>query len=85
MTGELAARLRRLCSLLTHVLAVLVLSFAISWPLWIFATRDKRAFTLSVGAVFALAFLAFGLRRAWKRIQGRTAASRRADAPRGGS
>jgi CDP-diglyceride synthetase len=57
MISDAATRLGKLGSSLVFILLVLALAFAISWPLWSFATANRRAFTLSIGAVLALAVL----------------------------
>jgi hypothetical protein len=54
MTGDTAARLGRLGSTFVSAAFVLALSFAISWPLWLFATRARGAYALAVGAALAL-------------------------------
>ena len=46
-------RLRRLGSFLGACVLVLALSFAIAWPLWIFATGARRA----IGAAAALSLV----------------------------
>jgi hypothetical protein len=82
MTSDTLTRLEKLGSLLAFVLLVLALAFAISWPLWSFATGYRRGFTLSVGAALALAALFFAGRGFRRRILSRSAAPRGARGPR---
>jgi hypothetical protein len=72
MNGNAAARLGKLGSTALSVLAVLALSFVISWPLWSFAIGDRRAFTLSVGLGLTLGFLSFVGISLRKRIRSRS-------------
>jgi len=82
MTSDTAARLGKLGSSLAFVLLVLALAFAISWPLWSFATGDRRGFTLSIGAALASIALFLAGRGLGRRILGRSRARKGASGPR---
>jgi hypothetical protein len=66
----LQAGLGRLGSFLASAALVLALSFAISWPLWAFATAARHAFTLAIGVAAALFIAAIAAIAAFRRIRG---------------
>jgi hypothetical protein len=74
MISGSAARLGKLGSFLAPCILVIALSFAISWPLWFFATVGRRAFTIAVGAVAALVLLFLLGLALRKRLQNRSSA-----------
>jgi hypothetical protein len=47
---------------------VLALSFAVAWPLWSLATREKSAFTMAVAAGIVLWLFFFVLRAVGRRL-----------------
>jgi hypothetical protein len=51
--------LRSLASFASAVLLVLALSFFIAWPLWSLAVKERRVFTIAVGACAVLAAIFF--------------------------
>lgn len=77
MKGRASSFLRGTGSLAAAAAIVLGLSFAIVWPLWSLATGDRKAYTLAMGAVAALAALAatgrvlLARRRAAARVRAR--------------
>ena len=49
--------MKRLISILYTATLVIGLSFAIAWPLWITATKDRHAYTIAAGVAVASALL----------------------------
>jgi hypothetical protein len=73
--------LRKLASLASAAILVLALSFAIVWPLWSLATKERRAYTIAILASLGLA-LAFAAARSIARVlaaRRRRARARRSD------
>jgi hypothetical protein len=56
----------RLRSFLLLACLVLALSFAIAWPIWIFATKAKGAYSLAA-ALAAAILIAVRATRGWRR------------------
>jgi hypothetical protein len=71
---------RSLASFAAAALFVLALSFAIVWPLWSLATKERGAFNLAVLAVAALIVAYFVGRHIVSRILRLRARARRAQA-----
>jgi hypothetical protein len=72
--------MKALISFASSAVLVLALSFAIVWPLWSLATKDRLAYTAAVGAAFALAFvllIARAVRRGYTRERMRRRSSAR--------
>ena len=68
---------RSLASFASAALLVLALSFFIAWPLWSLATKERRAFTIAVGAGAVLAAIFFVARPIIVRAAHRRAIRRR--------
>jgi hypothetical protein len=61
-------RLARFFSFFAPALLVLVLSFAIAWPLWALATKERRTFTIGTLILIALVLVFFVARALLARI-----------------
>lgn len=69
--------LPRLLSFASAAFLVLALSFAIAWPLWILATREKALFSIGVLALCCAAALFFVARSILRRLTRRGTRARR--------
>ena len=78
MNGSAGSRLGKLGSILIPVIFVLAVSLAISWPLWTFATRDRKLYTLAVGVAIAAAILTLVGLAVGRRVRARAMEARAA-------
>ena len=61
-------RTRRFLSFIVSAFLVLVLSFAVAWPMWALATRERRTFTIGTLVLIGLVLVSFVVRAVRARI-----------------